>query len=351
MRRVKSIGNHHLQPQCMHGPGLASPFMGKMFLVIIDAHSKWMEVHKTASSSAAATISLLRTTFATLGLPEVVVSDNAANFTSDEFAEFLKRNGVRHVRTPPYHPASNGLAERAVQTFKEGMRKLKDGSIDTKLARFLFKYRMTPQSSTGISPAELMFGRRLRTQFDSLHPDLNKKALHAQLRQAKGHDNRAKPREFRVGELVYARNYGQGPMWVPGEVVEQHGATLYTVLLTDGRRVRKHTDQLMTRAKPAEKDRVEGGSRDEYDPVEYPAILSPTETVLIPEAGGQAEGQDTLPETETQPPDPESDPNADPASTDSSNAGSGQEQPEPPNLRRSSRSKRPPARYGDYRTY
>ena len=121
--------------------------MGKMFLVIIDAHSKWMEVHKTTSSSAATTISLLRTTFATLGLPEVIVSDNAANFTSEEFSDFLKCNGVRHVRTPPYHPASNGLAERAVRTFKEGMRKLKDDSIDTKLARFLFKYRMTPQSS------------------------------------------------------------------------------------------------------------------------------------------------------------------------------------------------------------
>ena len=102
----------------------AGPFMGKMFLVIIDAHSKWMEVHKTASSSSTATIDLLRTTFATLGLPEVIVSDNTANFTSEEFSEFLKRNGVRHVRTPPYHPASNGLAERAVQSFKEGMKLL-----------------------------------------------------------------------------------------------------------------------------------------------------------------------------------------------------------------------------------
>ena len=105
----------------------AGPFMGSMFLVVVDAHTKWIEVHKTSSSSAASTISLLRKTFATLGLPEVIVSDNASNFTSEEFAEFLKRNGVRHIKTPPYHPASNGLAERAVQTFKEGMRKLKGG--------------------------------------------------------------------------------------------------------------------------------------------------------------------------------------------------------------------------------
>ena len=57
------------------------PFMGCMFLVIVDVHTKWMDVHKTVSSTTAANIRL-QTTFATLGLPEVVVSDNAANFTS-----------------------------------------------------------------------------------------------------------------------------------------------------------------------------------------------------------------------------------------------------------------------------
>ena len=325
----------------------AGPFMGKMFLVIIDAHSKWMEVHKTASSSSTATIGLLRTTFATLGLPEVIVSDNAANFTSEEFSEFLKRNGVRHVRTPPYHPASNGLAERAVQSFKEGMKKLKDGSIDTKLARFLFKYRMTPQSSTGISPAELMFGRRLRTQFDHLHPDMSKKARDAQLRQAKGHDVRTKSREFNVGDLVYARNYSPGPMWLPGEIVEKQGSTLYTVLLTDGRRVRKHTDQLMTRVRPAETARTESNGPEECDPVEYPTVVSPTETVPSAETGSR----DTLPESETLSPDPEPEPNLDLTANGAHNTEPEQEQSAPPEIRRSSRSRQPPTRYGDYRTY
>ena len=67
---------------------------------------------------------------------------------------------------------------------------------------------------------------------------MSKKARDAQLRQAKGHDVHTKPREFNVGELVYARNYSPVPMWLPGEIVEKHGSTLYTVLLIDGRRVR-----------------------------------------------------------------------------------------------------------------
>ena len=122
----------------------AGPFLGKMFLLVIDAHSKWLEIHMTTTSTSTATITLMRKSFASLGLPQVIVSDNATNFTSDEFEQFLKKNGVRHIRTPPYHPASNGLVERAVQTFKEGVKKLRDGSLETKLSRFLFKYRITP---------------------------------------------------------------------------------------------------------------------------------------------------------------------------------------------------------------
>ena len=230
----------------------AGPFFGKMFLLLIDAHSKWLEVHMTTSSTSATTISLLRKSFSSLGLPEVLVSDNATNFTSEEFEQFLKKNGVKHVKTPPYHPASNGLAERAVQTFKEGMRKLKDGSLDTKLSRFLFKYRMTPQSTTGVTPAELMFGRRLRSPLDNVRPDLDKKHRQNQEKQKQAHDRRARHREFQVGDSVYAKNYGSGNAWLPGKVTAVHGSMLVTVKLLDGRSVRKHFDQLISRVESHE---------------------------------------------------------------------------------------------------
>ena len=132
----------------------AGPFMGKLFLLVIDAYTKWLDVHIAPST---ATVELLRKSFATFGLPDVVVSDNATGFTSSEFENFLKTNGVKRVLTPPYHPSSNGVVERAVQTLKGGLRKLKDGSVTTKLSRFLFSYRSTPHGSTGVSPAELMF--------------------------------------------------------------------------------------------------------------------------------------------------------------------------------------------------
>ena len=94
--------------------------------------------------------------------------NNGSCFTSEEFGTFLTKNGVRHVKTAPYHPFSNGQAERAVQVFKNGIKKLKDGTISDRLARFLFSYRYTLHSTTGLPTAELMFGRNLRTRFDQI---------------------------------------------------------------------------------------------------------------------------------------------------------------------------------------
>ena len=225
----------------------AGPFMGKMFLLLIDAHSKWLEVHMTTSSTSSATIELMRKSFATLGLPRTVVSDNGTAFTSGEFTEFLKTNGIKHVKTPPYHPASNGMVERAVQTFKEGMKKMKDGTIQTKLSRFLFKYRITPHSTTGQAPSELMFGRRLHSHFDNLHPDLDNKVRGSQEKQKQAHDAHARVREFKIGDLVYARNYSTGPTWIPGTVTKVNGSVTYHVQLDDGREIRRHADQLRSR--------------------------------------------------------------------------------------------------------
>ena len=60
----------------------AGPFMGKMFLLIIDSHSKWLDIHITSSSNSVVTIQKLRQTFSTMGLPKVLVSDNGPSFAS-----------------------------------------------------------------------------------------------------------------------------------------------------------------------------------------------------------------------------------------------------------------------------
>lgn len=103
------------RPWCRLHIDYAGPFLGHMWFLIIDAHSKWLEIFQMQSTTSTATIQCLRDTFARYGLPERIVSDNAPNFVSAEFSHFLKQNGIKHTTSVSYHPASNGLAERAVK--------------------------------------------------------------------------------------------------------------------------------------------------------------------------------------------------------------------------------------------
>ena len=109
----------------------AGPFMGKMFFIVVDAFSKWIEVDALSNCTSATTVNRLRRIFAMHGLPQVLVSDNGPAFVGPEFTEFLQRNKIRHIRTAPYHPASNEQAERMVRTFKESMKSLQYGFIET----------------------------------------------------------------------------------------------------------------------------------------------------------------------------------------------------------------------------
>ena len=105
-----------------------------MFLLMVDAHSKWLEAHIVNKATSQSTIVKMRSTFATHGLPEMLVTDNGTAFTSTEFETFLQKNGICHEKTAPYHPVTNGLAERAVQTFKDAMKKAAtDAPIETKI--------------------------------------------------------------------------------------------------------------------------------------------------------------------------------------------------------------------------
>ena len=218
-----------------------------MLLVLVDAHSKWIEVFPTNHSTSAAVIENLRKVFAQFGIPEAVVSDNGSCFISEEFNTFLLENGVKQILSSPYHPATNGLAERAVQTVKRGLKKDRKGSLDARLARILMSYRLTPQSTTGVSPAELLLGRQPRSRLDLLKPNTADRVEARQYRQQKSHNATAKDRKFSVGDKVYSKNFGQGPKWIPGEIVESTGPVSFLVKLVSGQIIRRHQDHLRVR--------------------------------------------------------------------------------------------------------
>ncbi|XP_062713126.1 uncharacterized protein K02A2.6-like [Aedes albopictus] len=223
----------------------AGPLEGEFYLVTVDAYSKWPEIFPTKSITSKATINLLRSLFANKGMPQVLVSDNGTQFTSAEFKQFCSENGVEHVTTAPFHPQSNGQAERFVDTFKRAVKKVQDGegSIKTALDTFLLAYRTTPNPNTpdGRSPAELMYNRRLRTSLELLRAPRN---------QATSTDVDAdhQSRSFVPKDAVYAKVYANNKWtWAPGTVVERIGRVMYNVWINDRKLIRSHVNQLRSR--------------------------------------------------------------------------------------------------------
>ena len=223
--------------------------MGQLFFIVIDAYSKWMEVYPSSSTSATATIEMLRRAFATHGLPDMLVSDNGTGFASKEFGNFMAKNGILHVKTAPRHPSSNGLVERSVRAFKDGMKKLEgsEGTVHTKLSRFLVAYRSTPQTTTGVTPAELLFNRRLRTRMDLIRPDVRQRVEAQQSSQKEQHNNTRTARQFAEGDKVLVKNFSPGPKWKKAHIESRTGPLSYTIKSEDGVVTCGHVDHILKR--------------------------------------------------------------------------------------------------------
>ncbi|KAL1286096.1 Uncharacterized protein TPS_00892 [Trichinella pseudospiralis] len=145
---------------------LAGPIYGKNFLIVVDSFSKWLEVRQLKNTTSESVISCLRQIFSIHGLPDIIGSDNGTQFTSHTFQEYLNKGGIRHITSAPFHPFSNGEAERMVRTTKEFIKKMTQRDWEYNLANFLFCQHVTPSTTTGKSPAELLMNRRLRTDYN-----------------------------------------------------------------------------------------------------------------------------------------------------------------------------------------
>lgn len=222
----------------------------------MDAHSKWPEIYPTTSITASRTVEILSDIFARFGIPEIIVTDNGTQFTSEIFQTFCSSNGITHLRSPPFHPSSNGQAERFVDTFKRGLQKLTaGGSIQQHLPVFLQHYRATPNAHipNQLSPAEALLGRPMRTVLDLLKPPRPRShgksqiALNQELQYNRKHG--VKARHYRATTPVYVKTYSNNKWkWTSGTIVERLGRVLYVVLLdSEDCLIRAHVNQLRLR--------------------------------------------------------------------------------------------------------
>ena len=213
-----------------------------LLLILIDAFTKWPEVHLVSSTSASQTIDKLRTVFATHGLSIIVVSDNGPPFTSAQFDAFMKGNGILHKRVSPYHPSSNGLAENFVKTVKQALDKGdKLLSMESKIAKFLAFYRNTPHVTTGKTPAELLLRRLPRTRLSLVHPCVEHR-MQTVAEQAVGEHQ---PRKFNEGQTIALRDFRPNATtkWRQATIVRQTGPLTYEVDL-NGQSRQAHIDHI-----------------------------------------------------------------------------------------------------------
>ena len=156
-----------------------------MWLVVMDAYSKWPHVLKLNKyPTYETTTSALDDLFAIWGRPETIVSDNGPQFASTTFADCCNAHSIAHLTSAPFHPASNGEAERLVGIFKQTMKRaVREEKKSTHLAlrEFLQQYRVTPHCTTGRTPAELMLGHQVRSSLSVLQLRAHKAKLQQKL--------------------------------------------------------------------------------------------------------------------------------------------------------------------------
>jgi hypothetical protein len=180
------------------------------------------------------------------------VSDNGPPFTGRELAAFMRYYGITHTFTPAYHPASNGAAESAVKLCKRALKKAfrEHADVEEALQEYLMAYRNTPHSTTGQSPAMLLQRRGLRGRLDLLRPgrELEQRVAAAQRRQ--GQSAGGTDRTFKVGDLVWFRDYGSGEKWLRGKIDSLIGTRIVVVVRENdlSTKCRRHVDQVRSRA-------------------------------------------------------------------------------------------------------
>ena len=171
--------------------------MGKTFFVLIDVHSKWIDAVCTNSPSAAAAIEHHRTIFSQFGIPETIVSDNAACVTEEE------------------------------------------------LSKILFAYRITPQATTGVSHSELLLSRRPRCRLDLVKYNIRQIVENKQLSQKINHDTTTNVRSFHIDDQVLVKNFhNSGRKWLQSQIIKSVGPLPYLIILSDGPIFCRHIDHL-----------------------------------------------------------------------------------------------------------
>ena len=279
---------------------LCGPFPGgENLIVVVDKYSKWVEVETVRLTATQDITPHLEKIFARHGFPLTLTTDNAHNLTSAEFGEFCRVRGIQHLTVTPLWPQANGLVERQNRTLLKAIRTaVTEGRHwPSSLQTFLLAYRSTPHPATGVSPAELLYGRRLRTKMPAVSrptpappgqsavQQRNECYREAGKRYA-DRRRRAVPSDVKVGDKVLVK--------IPKRSTKLSGVFFrepYTVVSVNGSQVtvRRTDGRLFKRNSSFVKRYV---TRDFVEPLSVPCSENPS--VAPPSAAGERASDDSV---------------------------------------------------------
>ena len=210
------------------------------------------EMEFTKSTISEKIVSMLSTIFVTHGLPVSLRTDNGPQFTSEHFTKYLEENGIEHRRTTPSWPQANGEIERQNRSILKRLRiaQTEGRNWKSEIDNFLVMYRRTPRSTTGVSPAELLFRRRIRTKLTHLQEfsieDEARDLDNDRKGKAKVYadcQRKARESEIREGDKVLLRQKKENKLSTPYKqspftVIEKNGSNVLVV--ADGVQYRRN---------------------------------------------------------------------------------------------------------------
>jgi hypothetical protein len=217
------------------------------YLIVIDYMSNYPEVAQIKNKDAKTVINTLKPIFARHGIPGELTSDNVP-FTSHAFLEFALDYGFKYSPISPRDSNANGKAEMGVKIIKKLMRKAYDTKGDINLA--ILNYRATPLEN-GLSPAEMLMGRKIRTRLPMLlrdKPDdeLMQKVLQIRDRQKFNYDRGAKElKVLKKGDTVRLINDEKKGAMKMASVIDSPSQRSYRIVTEDNNILRRNRNFLI----------------------------------------------------------------------------------------------------------
>lgn len=226
-------------------------FKGRSFLILVDVYTRWIEIREMKKTNCEATIKVLESIFAIFGYARNIVADNGPPFNSYDFKKYVESTGATLINSPPYHPESNGSAEKAVDTAKSALRKFcmeasssSSFQMTDAIVKFLRNYRNQPHTQDQIIPAERIFSYRpIWSELSSLK---NQKKVNFEDKLANKIEFREKPKlEFEGGENVLYFSLVNGHAYsYRAKIVKKISNFVYLIELENKVQKTAHINQL-----------------------------------------------------------------------------------------------------------